>query len=498
MLAVNEYNENDKLKSRKRNYTFPKHQFYSSESDGDDFTKDRRHKDTPRKKHRKTPSSPPKPLIIPPRPSCKPFSIPRPNVIPSKNPQFRPPPFRPPPRTTFNPSFDDDFAEFLNMIVDPTPSKEKELEKIPPIKLSLSCRNPLCNHKTIEEDSTPAIKTSLTQISKIDDLIELGKTYHCKKNTEHNGLNLRVLCNLVSPLTELRDMIGMKTVKIQIVDQILFFLRGLNKTTKCGICQDCVFSLPCTKTADDMFHTAISGPPGVGKTKLGKIIGKIYKEMGILENGEMKIVSRSDLIGEYLGQTALKTQRMIDSCKGGVLFIDEAYSLGNAEGRDSFSKECIDTINKNLSENRNFLCIIAGYKEQLENCFFKYNEGLNRRFTFRYNIDGYDAQELFDIFYLKTHTDGWKLSYEKFDQASEEYKTEKQKTIDYFISNVSAFPNFGGDIETFFLMCKIVNSRSLTTREPFVFSDDDIKKGMKLYLKNRNVSDSKHMYTVYS
>ena len=89
---------------------------------------------------------------------------------------------------------------------------------------------------------------------------------------------------------------------------------------------------------------------------------------------EFKIVKRSDLIGKYLGHTAAKTQKVIDSCKGGVLFIDEAYSLGNPEGRDSFSKECIDTINQNLTENKaNLLCIIAGYKDALDKCFFAYN-----------------------------------------------------------------------------------------------------------------------------
>ena len=73
--------------------------------------------------------------------------------------------------------------------------------------------------------------------------------------------------------------------------------------------------------------------------------------MGFLKNDKFKLVKRSDLIGEYLGQTAVKTQKVIDSIIGGVLFIDEAYSLGNSEKRDSYSKECLDTINRNLTEN---------------------------------------------------------------------------------------------------------------------------------------------------
>ena len=126
-----------------------------------------------------------------------------------------------------------------------------------------------------------------------------------------------------------------------------------------------------------------------------------------------RIVKRADLIGKYLGHTAAKTQEVIDSCKGGVLFIDEAYSLGNAEGRDSFSKECIDTLNQNLSENKNnLLCIIAGYKESLEKCFFSYNEGLNRRFSFRYNIEPYSAEQLRDIFLCKLREIKWDIKSE--------------------------------------------------------------------------------------
>jgi hypothetical protein len=87
----------------------------------------------------------------------------------------------------------------------------------------------------------------------------------------------------------------------------------------------------------------------VSKT-LQEIMGKIYSKLGILTNGTFKKVTRSDLIAGYLGQTALKTKDVINEALGGVLFIDEAYSLGNEEGRDSFAKECIDTINQNLSD----------------------------------------------------------------------------------------------------------------------------------------------------
>lgn len=367
--------------------------------------------------------------------------------------------------------------DFENLKPPPPPNQNKQLQ-FQKNKKDL-CRNPECNHKTFEEDPSQVYVSSIDRVNDIEDLIALGRTYHCKKNTSYMGINLRLLCNLIAPLTEMCKLVGMKTVKTQMVDQILFFLQGLNKKERCGSCHDCAFALPCAKNQDEMLHTIITGPPGVGKTKLGKILGKVYMEMGILDNGETKVVSRPDLIGEFLGSTAIKTQKVIDSCKGGVLFIDEAYSLGNSEGRDSFSKECIDTLNKNLSEKRDFLCIIAGYKESLDKCFFNYNEGLARRFTFRYDVECYDAIELYKIFCLNAKIDGWHLPSETNQLLEEEEKK-------FFIKNYSSFPNYGGDIETLFLMCKIANSRTIGSSIKYIFSMQNLSDGFDMYIKNRN------------
>lgn len=362
---------------------------------------------------------------------------------------------------------DNDLIKQIFGIVDGNSETEEEREP------EQFCNNPTCNHI----ESTKRQRIEQKEIESLDDLIQLAKMFHCKNNKQYFGINLRVLYNLIEPLSELKNLIGMKKVKDNIVNQILFFLQGFNDK-KCGECIDCKNDIVCLKSQNtDMMHTVITGPPGVGKTELGKIMGHIYKNMGILSNGDMKIVSRNDLIGKYLGHTANKTQKMIDSCEGGVMFIDEAYSLGNPEGRDSFSKECLDTLNQNLTDKRNFLCIIAGYKKSLENCFFAYNEGLRRRFSFRYDIEKYNAEELRDIFIYKVKQEEWYICDGNMEQLTK-----------FFKNNHKLFPNYGGDIETLILNCKIAHGRRALFREKNMrkyLSYEDIESGLKRFLTER-------------
>lgn len=397
--------------------------------------------------------------------------------------------FPPLKKSTFDEDLTDEF--FFRMIFPLLPPKKIEEPKPEP-KIEDSCRNPECNHKTFEEDATLIVVPNLTIIKTIDDLITLGKSYHCKKNTEFAGMNLRIMCNLIVPLTEMKRMIGMNNVKENLVNQILFFLQGNHTVAKCNKCLDCSFGLKCLNSQTEMLHTVITGPPGVGKTELGKILGKVYKEMGILSKDTFKLVTRSDLLAGYLGQTSAKTQKVIDECKGGVMFIDEAYALGHKELRDSFSKECIDTLNQNLSERRDFLCIIAGYEDDLESCFFKFNDGLRRRFTFRYDIKPYNASQLLEIFEGKVKLIQWSMCYETSENDTEEIKNQKttfRKDVeDIFKKNIKKFPNYGGDIETLLLNCKIVNTRRCTfnqNEKRKSLSVIDVKEGIELFSNHR-------------
>jgi hypothetical protein len=370
------------------------------------------------------------------------------------------------------------------------------------------CKNPKCDHmdftsrqkmlgmdKLDNLDSIPEI-----EFRNIDDLIEMGYRYHCKKRTIYRGIDLKILFNLIEPLLELKKLVGMTSVKESMVDQILFFLQKLNRKEKCNNCVNCDSNLKfntqnkCLNVIenDDMLHTIISGPPGVGKTELGKILGKVYKSMGVLTKGHFNIARRSDLIAKYLGQTAPKTQGFIDKCKGGVMFIDEAYSLGNPEGRDSFAKECLDTLNQNLSERRDFLCIIAGYDDALEQSFFSFNDGLKRRFSFKYNIDEYSGEELADIFLLKVNKEDW------------EYIESHEELKEFFIKNKKSFPRFGGDIETLFLKSKIMHSRRVIFKDESLrkkITLEDVKKGFDNFSHHRKKKEEElpeNIMTMYT
>ena len=120
-------------------------------------------------------------------------------------------------------------------------------------------------------------------------------------------------------------------------------------------------------------HLAFTGNPGTGKTTVARIVGRIYKQIGLLSKGHFIEVSRTDLIAGYQGQTALKVKKVIENAKGGVLFIDEAYSITENDNNDSYGKECLTELTKALEDYReDLVVIVAGYTEPM-NKFFESN-----------------------------------------------------------------------------------------------------------------------------
>jgi SpoVK/Ycf46/Vps4 family AAA+-type ATPase len=306
------------------------------------------------------------------------------------------------------------------------------------------------------------------EINNIADILNLIEKYNLDPSIKYN-INMTILHNIKEPLEELNNMIGMKELKNNIVDQILYFAQELHKSK----CSD-----------GDFMHTVIYGAPGTGKTEIAKIMGKIYSKLGILTKGTFKKVTRSDLIAGYLGQTALKTRDVIKEAIGGVLFIDEAYALGNHEKRDSFSKECIDTLCEALSDNKeNLMVIIAGYEKELKDCFFNYNEGLDSRFTWRFKTDDYTGEDLYKIFIKKVNDIGWELH--------ENSKID----IEWFKKNKEYFKFYGRDIETILAKTKIAHSKRVFCKpesEKRKIILKDLDKGFEIYLKNDDVKNRRN------
>ena len=150
-------------------------------------------------------------------------------------------------------------------------------------------------------------------------------------------------------------------------------------------------------SAKNTLHLAFTGKPGTGKTTVARIVGRIYKRIGLLSKGHFVEVSRTDLIAGYQGQTALKVKKVIEEAKGGVLFIDEAYSITENDHSDSYGRECLTELTKALEDYReDLVVIVAGYTEPM-NRFFESNPGLKSRFNTFIQFDDYSPDELDNI-----------------------------------------------------------------------------------------------------
>uniref|UniRef100_A0A6C0E1Z5 ATPase AAA-type core domain-containing protein n=1 Tax=viral metagenome TaxID=1070528 RepID=A0A6C0E1Z5_9ZZZZ len=304
----------------------------------------------------------------------------------------------------------------------------------------------------------PRIKfEELPSIKSLDDLIKIAETSKWYKN-----INNVMLWAILPHLKELQSMIGMKSVKESIFFQVIYYLQGLHLRNIDG----------------DYLHTIITGKAGTGKTTVSKIIGHIYQNMGILSSSsnKFKVVSREDFIGEFLGSTAVKTKKLLTSCLGGCIFVDELYSLGPGQkDKDSYSKEAIDTINLFLSEHKNDFCFIgAGYKDDIDKCFFSVNQGLKRRFQWYHNIEDYQYEDLVDIFLKMVKDINWNINIDKKD------------LVDIFNKNKDLLVNGGGSCENLLSKIKVCHSIRVFGKEPeykFVIVKEDVVEAFLLLKK---------------
>ena len=369
-----------------------------------------------------------------------------------------------------------------------------------------------------EIDEGSPIDVIHVKVNTLDDLITIGRLREESDFLSKNyTVNVDGLYKMIPALEEFKSMIGLEDIKAQVVDQIVY-LSGKNHS-QFQANDDELFSLKPPPSQEmnllaqllggnaggkqnervqynasenvlnddnqyDMFHTVIYGSPGVGKTAFAKILARIFLCLGVTQGDKFRIASRSDLVGEYVGHTAMKTQKVIDEAMGGVLFIDEIYSLGNGGSKngesrsDSFSHECINTLNQNLTERKGqFICIIAGYKKETEQFFFGLNPGLKRRFSFYYNIEGYDWEELTRILIFKIERlQRWNLHADTM-----EFLLGGQ----FLKERVAHFPHYAGDIETLLLNIKISHCKRVFGKELVLqrcITSEDVEQGFKRFL----------------
>ena len=255
-------------------------------------------------------------------------------------------------------------------------------------------------HKSEEDPVIIALEEALNKIisgedksQKEEDLIVVSENELVKDSGDGSDLPDEIIdendtqegTGFTSAMEEMDALIGLDEVKNQVKTMV-------NVLKVRRICQQMQIKRPAIT-----LHMAFIGNPGTGKTTIARILGKVYKESGLLSKGHLVEVSRADLVGKYVGHTAVMVKEAFEKAKGGVLFIDEAYSLTNEDG-GGFGQEAVETLLKLMEDNRDDIAVIvAGYPALMQD-YLDANPGLRSRFPFVIHFPDYSGAELAEIF----------------------------------------------------------------------------------------------------
>lgn len=279
--------------------------------------------------------------------------------------------------------FDDADPEFLKMIREEDDNAAEEIVK----SLETIFNSFVAIDDVISEHENDVVTKTITHLRGYRNT-KADATGSPREKADKTVPNSRRFSDsdLDQALEELDELIGLSGVKREVLSSInLLKINNMRKEK----------GLPELQTSK---HMVFTGQPGTGKTTVARIMSKIYKALGVVSKGHLVETDRSGLVAGYVGQTALKTAQVIKKAKGGVLFIDEAYSLTSEDGSNDFGKEAIDTLVKGMEDFRDDLVVIvAGYTNEMTK-FINMNPGLRSRFNKYISFDNYNGEEMLDIF----------------------------------------------------------------------------------------------------
>lgn len=272
-----------------------------------------------------------------------------------------------------------------------------------------------------EQDSASNKNDSIAYNSAKTVIAEERRSLSQSENTLSQEQNKLMVSEPIQgdPYKELDELVGLESVKKE-VTSLANFIRVQKQREAKGL-----------KTSQISYHCVFTGNPGTGKTTVARILARIYKDLGIVKRGHLVETDRSGLIAEYVGQTAVKTNALVDSALNGILFIDEAYALLDCKG--GYGDEAIATLVKRMEDDRDKLVVIvAGYTNEMKK-FIDANPGLQSRFTRYINFPDYSSDDLYAIFMSRINKYAYKL-----DKDADKYL---HKSLDETVAHKSR--NFG-------------------------------------------------------